>query len=87
MTLGQSKISEDGRISVPEEVREKLGVGPGSILEWEVVGNRAYVRRSVEEAFDEIHRTAFPDGPPEPQTLEQLKEGIEEYIREKHARR
>jgi bifunctional DNA-binding transcriptional regulator/antitoxin component of YhaV-PrlF toxin-antitoxin module len=28
-----------GQISVPVEIRRKLGVGPGSVLEWEQDGD------------------------------------------------
>jgi hypothetical protein len=43
--------------------------------------------RTAVDEFHEIHKKLFPDGPPEPRTVEQMKEGIERYIREKHARR
>ena len=36
--------------------------------------------------FEDIHRALFPK-PPNPRTLEELKEGVAEYIRKKHARR
>src|SRR5690349_5426920 len=35
MALAYSKITAQGQISVPAEVRRKLGLGPGSVLEWE----------------------------------------------------
>ncbi|HEY0156409.1 MAG TPA: hypothetical protein VGF28_03875 [Thermoanaerobaculia bacterium] len=36
--------------------------------------------------FEDIHKAIFPT-PPEPRTLEELKEAVAEYIRQKHARR
>jgi AbrB family looped-hinge helix DNA binding protein len=34
MPLAQSRITAQGQISVPVEVRKKLGIGPGAVLEW-----------------------------------------------------
>ena len=38
MALAQSKVTAQGQISVPLEVRRRLGIGPGSILEWDEEG-------------------------------------------------
>ena len=45
------------------------------------------VRKVGKYTFEDIHRRLFPDGPPEPRTLEEWKQGVEDYIREKHGRR
>jgi antitoxin PrlF len=87
MALARSKVTSQGQISVPAEVRRKLGIGPGSVLEWDEDGEKIVVRRSGKFTFEDIHRALFPEGPPEPKTLEELKEGIRQYIRKKHARR
>jgi len=81
----RSKVTAQGQISVPAEIRRKLGIGPGSILEWEEEGDKVVVRRAGRYTFEDMHRALFPT-PPKPHTLEELKEGIAEYIREKHAR-
>ena len=86
MVIGSSKLSAEGLIDIPEEVRQKLGVGPGSVLEWEEDGDRVVVRKKKPTTFEDIHRAAFPEGPPEPRTLEELKEGPALYVREQHAR-
>jgi len=87
MTLAQSKVTAQGQISVPAAVRRKLGVGPGSVLEWEQEGEKIVVRRAGRYTSEDIHRALFPKGPPKPRTLAELKEGIRQYIRKKHARR
>jgi antitoxin PrlF len=87
MALAESKVTAQGQISVPAEIRRKLGIGPGSILAWEADGDKVFVRRVGRYSWEDIHRALFPDGPPKPRTLEELKEGISQYIREKHARR
>jgi AbrB family looped-hinge helix DNA binding protein len=87
MTIAQSKLTAQGQISVPAEVRKKLGVGPGSVLEWEEKDGEIVVRRAGRFSSEDIHRALFPKGPPKPKTLKELKEGIREYIRRKHASR
>lgn len=85
MSLPQSKVTAQGQISVPAEIRRRLGIGPGSVLEWEQEGERVFVRKAGRYTFEDIHRAIFPK-PPKPRTLAELKEGIERHMREKHAR-
>ena len=87
MAIGHSKITAQGQISVPAEVRRKLGVGPGSVLEWNQKGGEVVVRRAGRYTFEDIHRALFPGGPPKTKTLEELKAGIGRYVKEKFARR
>jgi len=87
MTIAHSKLTAQGQISVPSEVRKRLGVGPGSILEWEEKDGDIVVRRAGRFSSEDIHFALFPEGPPKPKTLKELKEGIREYMRRKHARR
>jgi AbrB family looped-hinge helix DNA binding protein len=86
MALPQSKVTDEGQVSVPEEIRSNLGIEPGTILEWEQDGDHVVVRKKGQFTFEDIHRALFGDHPPKPRTLEELKEGIADYIREKHAR-
>ena len=34
MAIATSRVTAQGQISVPAAVRRKLGIGPGSVLEW-----------------------------------------------------
>ena len=90
MALARSRVTSQGQISVPADVRRKLGVGPGSILEWAEKGDEVVVRKAGRYTFLDIHRALFPKGLPKgaPKVLspEAMKEGIERYIRERHAR-
>jgi AbrB family looped-hinge helix DNA binding protein len=86
MALAHSKVTAQGQISVPAEVRRKLGIGPGSVLEWEEEGGKIVVRRAGKYTSEDIRRVLFPDGPPKRRTLKELKEGIGQYILEQHAR-
>ena len=87
MPLAKSKITSQGQISVPAEVRRKLGIGPGSTLDWDEDGGKIVVRRSGKVSFEDMRKALFPNGPPKPRTLEELKEAIPQYIRERDARR
>jgi AbrB family looped-hinge helix DNA binding protein len=85
--MARSKVTAQGQISVPAEVRRRLGVGPGSVLEWHQEGRKVVVRRSGQYNWEDVHRTVFPDGPPKPRTLAELKQAIRRYVLERHARR
>jgi AbrB family looped-hinge helix DNA binding protein len=39
----RTKVTKRGQVSVPADVRKKLGIGQETILEWEVEGNSARV--------------------------------------------
>jgi antitoxin PrlF len=80
----RSKVTSQGQISVPAEIRQKLGVGPGSVLEWEEVDDRIVIRRSGQFSSTQVHEALFPDGTPEQRSLEELKEGIRKHLRKRH---
>jgi AbrB family looped-hinge helix DNA binding protein len=86
MILQRSKVTSQGQISIPAEVRKKLGVSPGSILEWDENDGKITVRRAGTFSSEDIHRALFPDQPLSAYSLEELKEGIKNHIRERHAR-
>ncbi len=87
MKIATSRITAQGQISIPLEIRRRLGLAPGSTIEWDVEDEKVVVKRAAKYTLDDAHRALFPDGPPKPRTLEELKEGIAGYIRAKHARR
>ncbi len=86
MAIAQSKLTSQSQVSVPAEVRRRLGVGPGSVLEWEEEGDRIVVRRVGRYTSEEIHQALFKT-PPKPRTLGELKAGIRTHMKRKHARR
>jgi antitoxin PrlF len=86
MATVQSKITAQGQISVPAEIRRKLGVGPGSVIQWEEHDGQIVVRRAGKYTSEDVHRALFPDGPPKRKTLAELKEGLGQAIAEKYLR-
>ena len=59
MAIAQSKLTAQGQISVPLDVRRKLGIGPGSVIEWEEDGDRILVRRAGRFNSEDIHQALF----------------------------
>ena len=86
MAIAYSKLTAQGQISVPTEVRRRLGIGPGSILEWDEEGDKMVVRRMGRYSSEDIHRALF-DEAPDPRTLEELKEGVRQYVKGRNALR
>lgn len=87
MAIAHSKVTAQGQISVPAEIRKKLGVGPGSVLTWEEKDNEVVVRRAGRYTSQDLHAALFPKGPPKPRSSEQIKEGIRKHMRKRHAGR
>lgn len=87
MALAQSKVTAQGQVSVPSEVRRRLGVGPGSVLEWAEEDGKLVVRRAGRYSSQEVSHALFPSGPPKAKTLAALKDGIRKSMRERYARR
>jgi AbrB family looped-hinge helix DNA binding protein len=85
--LANSRLTAQGQVSVPAEVRRRLGVGPGAVLEWEEDDGKIVVRRAGRYSSEDIHRAVFPKGPGRRRTLAELKEGIRRYVKKRHARR
>ena len=84
--MARSKITAQGQISVPAAVRRKLGLRPGSILEWHEEGERVVVCRAGRYTFEDIHRALFPNRPPKARTIEEMKAGIPRYVKARRAR-
>ena len=86
MAIAHSKLTAQGQISVPAKVRRRLGIGPGSVLEWDDDGGEVVVRRAGRYTSEDVHRSVFPT-PPRPRTLAELKDGVRRYIKKRHAGR
>src|SRR5213075_556480 len=80
MPLHRSRVTRQGRITIPSEIRRKLAIGPGSVLEWELEGDRVIVRKVRPYSFEDIHRAIFARQPRR-RTLAELKEGLRKHAR------
>ena len=86
MALAHSKVTAQGQVSVPAKVRQKLGVGPGSVLEWDEDGDRVVVRKAGRYSSEDIHRMLFAKTPRR-RSVEEMKNGIRRHITKRHAGR
>jgi antitoxin PrlF len=86
MALAHSKVTAQGQISVPASIRKKLGIGPGSVIEWDAEGENIVVRRAAKYSSEDIRKVLFPDGPPKRASLKDMKEAIARGIKERYAR-
>ena len=87
MEITQSKVTSQGQISVPARIRQKLGIGPGSILEWVEKGEDIVVRRVGQYTSEDVHRAVFQREGPSRKTLDELREGIRRHMKKRYARR
>jgi AbrB family looped-hinge helix DNA binding protein len=83
MALARSKLTAQGQITVPAEVRRKLGLSPGSVVEWDEDGEKIVVRRVGKYTSEDLRKVLFPDGPPKRRTLKEMDEGIAQYMRQR----
>lgn len=87
MALAHTKVTAQGQVSVPAKIRQLLGVGPGSVLEWDEEGDQVVVRKAGRYSSEDIHRALFSTAPPARRTLEDLKDGVRRHIKKRHASR
>ncbi|MGH8683539.1 MAG: AbrB/MazE/SpoVT family DNA-binding domain-containing protein [Burkholderiales bacterium] len=86
MAIAHSKVTAQGQISVPAKVRRKLGIGPGSVLEWHEDGEQVVVRRAGRYSSGDVHRALFPKGAPRTRTVAEIKAGVRRFMKKRHAR-
>lgn len=83
MALPQSKVTAQGQISVPAEIRKKLGIGPGTVLEWEQDGEQLLVRKAGRYSSQDIHGAIFARRP-RARALDELRKSIVSHLKAKH---
>ncbi len=85
MKIAQSKVTAQGQISVPAEIRKRLGLGPGSVLEWGEKSGEVVVRKSGRYTSAQVHEALF-GAASETKPKVDVKEAIKKHIRQRHAR-
>ena len=68
-------------------MRRKLGIGPGSVLEWDEEGDAVVIRKAGRYSSEDIHRAIFPKRSPNPKKLEDFDKGVLRHMKDKHPRR
>jgi AbrB family looped-hinge helix DNA binding protein len=85
MTIAHSRLTSQGQISIPSDIRRKLGITPGAVLEWEERDGEIVVRRAGRYSFEDVHKVLFPKGKPASRSSDDIREGIRRNIRKRHA--
>lgn len=83
MPIAQSKLTAQGQISVPAAVRKKLGLRPGSLMEWDESGGEVVVRKAGQYTSAQVHGALFGTARKRKVKVN-VKEGIRKYIRKRH---
>ncbi len=86
MAIPRSKLTSQGQISVPAEVRRRLGLVPGSVIEWIDADGKVVVRAAGRFTSEDIHGAIFPAGAPKKVSADQMKASIRKLVRKRHAR-
>jgi AbrB family looped-hinge helix DNA binding protein len=84
MSLPKSKLTSQNQIAIPLEIRRKLGLVPGSFLEWDEDAGIVFVRKVVRFSSEDIHQAVFAKRPI-PHSLKKLKGAIRKHGHRKHA--
>ena len=87
MPIARSRLTSQGQVSVPAEIRRRLGLGPGSVIEWEETPDGIVIRRAGRYSFADMRAALFPSGPGRRRSLDELEDGIRARVRSRHARR
>jgi len=87
MTLPRSKLTSQGQISIPAEIRRKLGLDAGSVVEWDEQDGRISLRRAGRFTSEDVHRALFPQPPAKSITVAEMDNGIRGHVRSRRARR
>lgn len=54
----KAKVAERGQVTIPKPLRERLGIRPGTVLEFtEEAGQLIVVKADVQDALDRVYGT------------------------------
>ena len=77
-------LTSKGQITLPKEIRDRLGLDAGSMLDFQVLPDNTITARTVKPDARRI-RGLLKSPHAGPLTVEQMDEGIAKNLREKHA--
>ena len=76
-------LTGKGQITLPKEIRDRLGLDSGSILNFQVLPDNTITARAVKPDARRI-RGLLKSPHATPLTVEQMDEGVARHLREKH---
>jgi antitoxin PrlF len=77
-------LTSKGQITLPKEIRDRLGLDAGSILDFQVLADNTISARQVKPDARRI-RGLLKSPHAKALTVEQMDEGITKHLRDKHA--
>ena len=77
-------LTTKGQITLPKEIRDRLGLDAGSVLDFQVLPDNTITARPVKPDGRSI-RGLLKSPHAGPLTVEQMDEGIAQHLRDKHA--
>jgi antitoxin PrlF len=77
-------LTSKGQITLPKEIRDRLGLDAGAMLDFQVLADNTITARPVKPDARRI-RGLLKSPHAAALTVEQMDEGIAKHMREKHA--
>ena len=77
-------LTSKGQITLPKEIRDRLGLTAGSMLDFEVLPDNSISARTVTPDARRI-RGIFKSPHAKALTIEQMDQGVARHLRDKHA--
>ena len=77
-------LTSKGQVTLPKEIRDRLGLDAGSVLDFQLLPDNTITARTVKPDARRI-RGLLKSPHAEPLTVEQMDEGVSRHLREKHA--
>jgi AbrB family looped-hinge helix DNA binding protein len=84
--MASATVTSKGQITIPKDVRERLGLEAGDRVVFVVQSDRDVVLKPAKTDIRELHGMLYRKGR-RPRTLEEMDEGIALSLADKHLRR
>jgi AbrB family looped-hinge helix DNA binding protein len=78
-------LTSKGQLTLPKEIRDRLGLDAGSILDFGLQADNTIVARHVQPDARRI-RGLLKSPHAAPLSVEQMDEAVAQHLRDKHAR-
>lgn len=88
MRIAESRLTSQGQISVPADVRRKLGLAPGASISWEELDTGdIVVRRAAKLTIEQVRAQFAHLRPERPVSIEDMEGAVARHLAAKHRRR
>ena len=77
-------LTSKGQITLPKEIRERLGLDAGSMLDFQILADNTITARPVKPDARRI-RGLLKSPHATPPTVEQMDDAVSKLLRDKHA--